>query len=54
MCKICVLIKHYDNITGATFQINNAKLYAALVTLYINDDIKILENIKQGIKIEIS
>ena len=54
MDKICVLTKHYDNITGATFQINNAKLYAALVTLYINDDIKILENIKQGIKIEIS
>ena len=34
--------------TGATFQINNAKLYVPLVTLSINDNIKFLENIKQG------
>ena len=32
--------------TGATFQINNAKLYVAVVTLSINDDIKFLENKK--------
>ena len=32
-------------ITGVTFQINNAKLYMIDVTLYINDNIKFLENI---------
>ena len=36
--------------TGATFQINNAKLYVPVVTLYINDNIKFLENIKQGFR----
>ena len=41
-------------ITEATFQINNAKLYGPLVTLSINDNIKFLENIKQGIKRVIS
>ena len=34
--------------TGATFQINNAKLYVPVVTLSINNNIKFLENIKQG------
>ena len=33
-------------LTGATFQINNAKLYVPVVTLSINDNIKFLENIK--------
>ena len=36
--------------TGATFQINNAKVYVPLVTLSINDNIKFLENIRQGFK----
>ena len=36
--------------TGATFQINNAKLYVPVVTLSINDNIKFLENIKHGFK----
>ena len=40
--------------TGATFQINNAKLYVPVVTLSINDNIKFLEHIKQGFKITIS
>ena len=40
--------------TGATFQINNAKLYVTVVTLSINDNIKFLENIKQGVKRKIS
>ena len=40
--------------TRATFQINNAKLYFPVVTLSINDNIKFLENIKQGFKITIS
>ena len=30
---------------GAAFQINNAKLYVPVVTLSINDNIKLLENI---------
>ena len=34
--------------TGATFQINNAKLYVPVVTLSINENVKFLENIKQG------
>ena len=34
--------------TGSTFQINNAKLYVPVVTLSINDNVKFLENIKQG------
>ena len=40
--------------TGATFQINNAKLYVPVATLSINDNIKFLENIKQGFKRTIS
>ena len=40
--------------TGATFRINNAKLYVPVVTLSINDKIKFLENIKQGFKRTIS
>ena len=40
--------------TGATFQINNAKIYVSVVTLSINDNIKFLENIKQRFKQTIS
>ena len=36
--------------TGATFQINNVKLYVPIATLLIDDDIKFLENIKQEFK----
>ena len=36
--------------TSETFQINDDKLYAAVVRLSINDNIKVLENIKQGFK----
>ena len=36
--------------TGATFQINNAELFVPVVTFFINDNIKFLENIKQGFK----
>ena len=35
---------------GATFQINDAKLYVPVVTLSVNDKIKFLEKIKQGFK----
>ena len=34
----------------ATFQISNTKLYVPVVTLLINDNIKFLQNIKQGFK----
>ena len=37
-----------------TFQINNAKLYIPVVNLIINDNIKFLENIKQGFRRTIS
>ena len=40
--------------TGATFQTNNAKLYVSGVTFSINDNIKVLENIKQEFKRTIS
>ena len=40
--------------TTATFQINNAELYVPVVTLSINNNIKFLENIKQGFKRTIS
>ena len=35
---------------GAIFRINNAKLYVPVVILSIKDNIKFLENIKQGFK----
>ena len=38
--------------TGATFPINNSKLYFPVVTLSINDNTNFLENIKQGFKIK--
>ena len=40
--------------TSATLQINNTKIYVPVVTLSINDNIKLLENIKQGFKRTIS
>ena len=40
--------------TSAAFQINNAKLYVPIATLSVNNNIKFLENIKQGFKITIS
>ena len=40
--------------TSARFRINNAKLCVLVVTLSINDNIKLSENIKQGFKRTIS
>ena len=40
--------------SGATFQINNTKLYVPVVNLPINDNIKFLENIRQRLKTKIS
>ena len=39
---------------STTFQINNVKRYVPVVTLSINDNIKFLENFKQGFKRTIS
>ena len=52
--KECALSEHHNSTTGATFQINNTKLYVPVVILSINDSIKFLENIKQGFKRTIS
>ena len=38
------------HITGATVQIKKAKLNLSVVTLSINNNMKFLENIKQGFK----
>ena len=35
--------------TGETFQINNAKLYVAVVTLFINDNITFLEGFNKKV-----
>ena len=40
--------------TSAAFQINNAELYIPVVTFSTNNNIKFLENIKQGFKRTIS
>ena len=37
-------------ITGATLQTNNAKLYVPVGTLSVNDNIKFFENTKQVFK----
>ena len=52
--KDCVLMQNYDNVTGTNFMITSTKLYVPVVTLPINDNIKFLENIKQGFKRTIS
>ena len=43
-------MEHYDNRIGINFMITSLKRYVPVVTLSINDNIKILENLKQGIK----
>ena len=52
--NIPVKAREARQITGGTFQIYNAKLYVPVVSFSINDNMKFLENIKQGIKITIS
>ena len=34
----------------ATYQINNVQHYVSVITLSVNDNIKLLENIKEGFK----
>ena len=48
--KNCVLIEEDNLITGVSFIITNTKLYDPVVKLYTNDNIELLENIKQGLK----
>ena len=40
--------------TGATFHINKVKPYVPVVTLSLNDNIKFLENLKQGFRRNVS
>ena len=49
-----ILIEQNDNITGVNFVITSTKLYAPVVTLSSNDNIKFLEKIKQDFKRTIS
>ena len=49
-----VLSQHHDNITGTNFMVTSTKLYVPVFTLPINDNIKSLENIKQGFKRTVS
>lgn len=44
----CLLIEYHDNITGVKF--TYTKLYVLVVTLFVNDNTKFLENLKQGLK----
>ena len=52
--KDCVLIEHHNKITRVIFIITSTKPYVSVVTLSINDNIKLLKNIKQGFKRTIS
>ena len=52
--KDCVLIENHYNTAGVNFMITNIKLYVQVVTFSVNDNIKFLEDIKQGFKRTIS
>ena len=52
--KDCVLIEQNNNITGVNFVITRTKFYVLVTISTINDNIKVLENIKQGFKRAIS
>ena len=49
-----VMIEQNNNITGKNFVIISTNLYVLVVTLSFNDNIKFLENIKQGFNRTIS
>ena len=44
------IVREDDNLVNATFQKNSSKLYDPVVIVSINDDIKFLQNVKQGFK----
>ena len=48
--KNCVLIEEDNLITVVSFIITNTRLYDSVVKLYTNDNIELLENIKQGLR----
>ena len=48
------MIEQNNNITGVNFMITSTNLYVLVVTLSFNDNIKFLENIKQGFNRTIS
>ena len=50
MDKIPCIDRTYNNITRVNFIIASTKIYVPVVTLSINDNIKLLENIKQVLK----
>ena len=52
--RYCVVSHPAIQTVGATFQINNAKLYVSVVTLHLNDCINFLENVDPGFKRTIS
>ena len=58
LCLKCsrnyVLIEHDNHIIGVGFIITSAKFDVPVVTLSINNNIKSLENMKQGFKRKIS
>ena len=54
LSKICLLIEEDDHITDSSFTNTSTKIYVPVVTLSINNNIKLLENIKQGFKRMIS
>ena len=47
------MIKQNNNIASVNFEINSTKLYVPVLIFSINDNVKLLENIKQGFKITI-
>ena len=50
----CVLIEQHDHMISVSCAITSTKPYVSVVTLSVNDNIKFLENIKQGFKRTIS
>ena len=52
--KYFVLMEHYNNITGIKFVIASIKFYIPVTIFSINNNIKLLENMKQGFKRTIS
>ena len=50
----CVLIEEHDHMISVSCTITRTKLYVSVVTLSVNDNIKFLENIKQGFKRTVS
>ena len=48
--KDWILVEHNNNIADIDFKITGTKRYVPIVILFINDNIKFLENLNQGFK----